>query len=1108
MIAFFGQFGILWNKVMGADMRLKYNLTFLFVCLFFWALTTNTYSDNLPVDNAGAYPDGFIENAGQWDGKVLFASKIEGLNLIVANDGIYYDYYQDKELESDDRSFRRTGRVIRMSFSGAIQALKPFGINQNKSRFNIFKSNDPDKWIRNIGSYSSVILQEVYKNIHAELLFVEGYPRYDFLVKPGGDPSAIEINFDGGNAVLNESENCIEFETPFGKVYNGKIFAYQYDGSKKTEIECRLVRKGGGYGFELGDYDRSQTLVIDPLVYSSYFGGSSTDEIRGIKSAGNGEFVVAGWTESSDFHTTPGAYDETFYRDTDIFVSKYFVRGVEGGMVFSTLLGGENFEAATALDLDEAGNIYITGSTNSEDFPLVFPISPEYNDELEVFVSKFNPDGDSLIYSSFFGGRADDKAHAMRVDRYGSVYICGETESRDFPKKTQYNPDIVGLSDIFVTKISPSGAAYEFSTIIGGSAHDRAFALDVDQEGTVYLTGETSSGDFPMKPFRTDWWGRVVDFPYDYVYNGGFDTFLIKLVGNGGQLEFSSYFGGSADDVGKAVLVDDDETVFVAGETLTESGDPQFPLSETSFDVTHNGQRDCFFAKIDKLKQSQRWGRTVTTQDLVFSGFFGGNGNDHISGMMKNPVDGMIYVYGYTNSSNFPVKGGLNGKNSGSYDGYVAKITPLGSDISYSGFYGGNGEDKIYGFDIDERHDFYFAGSTSSDNLETTPNAAQDELAGGAADGFWAKNVISSLMMNGPFGGERYCAGTSVRIGWLANNFTGTQTFTLEMMKESDGEWVVLGSDLSGNSFVWELPIDMPPGEDYYLRIVHESGIYHTIENPFSILAPPSIVNTTYEPAENELCEGSDMRLAVETEGAELTYQWKFNGIVLENETDSVLVLDDLEPEDSGDYSVYVRGRCSPAIESDPVSFVIHPTTQVTTQLKDTTVNIGNPIEICVDAEGHDLFYEWLRNGLTILESADPCLNIQSVASADSAHYQCVVYGTCGRDTTVEMLLSVLKPEGVFDNGYYNSEGLKILSLSKTIGDNTLETEIFSASDMSIQLKIINISGMNTIPTQQYRLHPGNNRIRTGSGNLSSGIYWLSVQSGVQKAVRKFIVIR
>jgi hypothetical protein len=306
---------------------------------------------------------------------------------------------------------------------------------------------------------------------------------------------------------------------------------------------------GGGFGFALGDYDKNNALVIDPLVFSSYFGGDGADEITGLQYFQNGEFVVSGWTNSTNFQTTPGVYDETFNNETDSFIAKYYIRGTSSGLIFSSIIGGSGSDVSVGLGLDPNGNIYLAGSTDSKDFPLVSPISPDYVGKLEVFISKFSPDGTQLIYSSFFGGKNDDKPHAIKVDRNGSAYISGETESRDFPVKTQYKIDRPGLSDIFVAKISQSGAAFDFSTLIGGSSYDRAFAFDIDNEGSVYLTGETSSGDFPIVPYKTGWGGNVTDFPYDYTYNGGTDCFLVKLTGSGSKLEYSGFFGGTSDDV-------------------------------------------------------------------------------------------------------------------------------------------------------------------------------------------------------------------------------------------------------------------------------------------------------------------------------------------------------------------------------------------------------------------------------------------------------------------------------------------------------------------------------------------------------------------------------
>jgi len=349
------------------------------------------------------------------------------------------------------------------------------------------------------------------------------------------------------------------------------------------------------------------------LEYSTFLGGSGFDEGLWIRVDDSGNAYVTG-RAGSGFPTTAGAYQTTFGGGSyDAFVAKLSSDG--SGLEYSTFLGGLSFDVGDGLLVEGSGNIYVTGNTRSSDFPTsVGAYNTSRNGDYDVFVTKLNPAGSGsadLIYSTFLGGSSFEFPNGgIAVDSFGNAYVSGQTASSNFPTTAgAYNNTFGGFRDVFVTKLSSDGSSLEYSTFLGGSDFDLGYGIDVDSSGNAYVTGETKSSNFPTTVGA-----------YDTTHDVGNDVFFTKLSSDGSSLDYSTFFGGSNDDNGKGIVLDDSGIVYLTG--FTRSTD--FPTTPGANDTSHNSNTDVFVMKLSGLAPLNfSWSCDDT--DLFFANNTGGS---------------------------------------------------------------------------------------------------------------------------------------------------------------------------------------------------------------------------------------------------------------------------------------------------------------------------------------------------------------------------------------------------------------------------------------------------------------------------------------------------
>jgi hypothetical protein len=386
-------------------------------------------------------------------------------------------------------------------------------------------------------------------------------------------PDGWEVT-NGLNATLNDASSDLDLD--------GLLNYQEYTlGTRPNNVDSDDdgVKDGREISVFYSDpMDDSDPEWADSLMHSSFFGGSNNDYGRSIAIDTQGSIFVTGETYSSTFPTTGGAYDTTYNSYYDCFVLKLNSAG--DTLLYSTFVGGSNYDYPTGIAV-ATGYAYVSGYTQSSDFPTESAWNSTINGGYDAFVFKLNPSGDDLVYSTYVGGSSTDYARCIAVDPAGNAFVAGETHSYNFPLVNAYQNTSHSAPDCFVFKLGTDGSSMGYSTYVGSSSNDYAYQIILDDDENAYLVGHSYTSDFPM-----------VGNSYDTTFAGNYDCVIFKM-NSVGDLTYSSYLGGSSTDYGYGIAVDSSGNIYVSG--MTYSSD--FPTAN-AYDSTHNGNYDCFISKI------------------------------------------------------------------------------------------------------------------------------------------------------------------------------------------------------------------------------------------------------------------------------------------------------------------------------------------------------------------------------------------------------------------------------------------------------------------------------------------------------------------------------
>jgi hypothetical protein len=698
----------------------------------------------------GARPLAFEQNDGQTDAQVKYMARGNGYTLfLTANDAVFSLHSSsasggrsaasrraswDTKTSSEKHPAKSDSTaVVHMQLVGGNSQAKVAASDVLSGTANYFLGNDPSKWRKNVPRYARVSYQDVYPGVDMAFHGAQRQLEFDFLVAPGANPQPIGFDFTGARNVKTDGSGNLVISSTAGDVLVHKPVAYQQQNGTRQPVDARFVLTANNrVGFELGNYDRSRELVIDPSVsyaYSTYLGGSAEDDGFGIAFDSSGNAYVTGETESPNFPTLGGVPPNTSAGSTfDVFVSKIAADG--SSLVYSTYIAGsgsgKGSDSGNAIAVDSKGDAFVAGGTESTNFPTTAgSFQPKIVSGAigNAFIFELNPAGSALTYSTYLGGSVSDVALGVAVDSTGDVYAAGKTSSTNFPLSP--TPLQAAAAGGFLAKLKPSGAGASdlvFSTYLGGSAQDFASAVALDSSANAFVTGQTS-GALSGTPLNS--------------YGGGIsDAFVIAVKADGSAFIYSAYLGGSDIDVGDGIAVDSAGNAYITGETASSNASTvPFPLLSPLQPVFGGLPFDAFVTKLNPAGA------------LVYSTYLGGNLSD-VGASIAVDGSGNAYVTGQTSSSNFPPASPTQPAfGGGTFDGFVSEVNAAGSALVFSTYLGGNGDEDTTGnfgaIAVDHSGDFiYVTGNTTSANFPTQapfPYTGGKTYGGGATDAFGVK---------------------------------------------------------------------------------------------------------------------------------------------------------------------------------------------------------------------------------------------------------------------------------------------------------------------------------------------------------------------------------
>ena len=688
-------------------------------------------------------PLSFIPNVGQADPNIN--SLVKGANHSI--------FFTPEEIIFKIESVAEP-TLVQLNFPGANPSPSLEYLAPLPGFVNFIAGTDPKEWHTNLPTYQGLVYRDLYEGIDLVYSGREGFLKSDFIVQPGADPEQIRTSYSGVEAIAVRDEYLV-LQTASGELIEAPPLVYQ-------EIDGRRVPIQASYAF----FDEANNLIseteLNPQSSSVRVGFSlgsynpafplvidpTLEYSTFLGGSGNDRGLDVALDDEGNIYLTGSTTSVDFpvqnalqgSSGEDVFVTKFFRDGTR--LFYSTYFGGSGVDSGSGIEVDSEGNVYVTGVTTSADFPTLNAIQSEFNGNPDVFVTKINSNGDAIEYSTYLGGDESESPSNIALDASENVYVAGNTLSTNFPTENALQSRFGGGVDGFVAKINGEDNTLDYSTYLGGSSNDEVLDITADDAENIYLTGTTFSTDFPIEnPFQASRGG------------GNFtnsDAFVTKLNSDGSALEYSTYLGGTDDDRGLGIAVDLEGNAYVTGSTgrIPE----QVPIAPDGLPVavfgnfpTRNPLQETFGsinANFDTDAFVTKFNSDGT--DLEYSTYLGGRETD-IGEAIATDVFGNAYVVGTTSSSlDFPLENEFQSRfGGGASDVFVTQIDSDGESLEYSTYLGGANSDSADNLVVEENGTVYIAGSTSSIDFPTE-TAFQGSL-GGLTDAFLAKIVPDGL---------------------------------------------------------------------------------------------------------------------------------------------------------------------------------------------------------------------------------------------------------------------------------------------------------------------------------------------------------------------------
>jgi hypothetical protein len=708
--------------------------------------TPNSVRNKKSVELVRSYerlPLSFEPNIGQADTRTKFLARGSGYEVFLTAGGAVLG------LHAPSRGGSIHPVTLRMELAGANPASTLFAVQRLPGKSNYLIGDRPQAWHTNIPTYRRVKQDAIYPGIDVVYYGTQRQLEYDFVVAPGADPSLIRLRMEGSDALRVNSQGDLIASVAGAEMRFKRPVAYQLIAGEQRSIAVDYVRSSARtVGFKVAEFNPKQALIIDPILS------------------------------------------------------------------YSTYLGGSNIDGANAIAVAPDNTAFIAGGTFSLDFPTAHPLQPNHGgpDDFsrDAFVAKLSADGSTLLYSTYLGGEFEDVANGIAVDTFGDAYVTGTTLSPHFPVTPgSFNPECGGdgkcgasfntggliVSNGFVTKLNPAGSAIVYSGFIGSFENVKCFGIAVDKDQIAYVTGQTeangvSSLPIPAPPAPPP--PQPPPFPitataFQPSFGGGAtDAFVLTISATGSDIQYSSYLGGSGEDVAYGIAVDSSANAYLTG--LTYSVD--FP-TRNALQGAVGGAGDAFVTKVNT--------RAAGPASLLYSTYLGGSGLDQGNGVAVDS-SGDAYVTGGTASKvstlGFTTPPGafqpdcaLDSSGVCEGDAYVAKLNPAQSgpaSLVYFTYLGGKLGDSGTGITVDPitppSGNVYVTGNTVSSDFPVTSAAFQSKFGGGNADAFVAKldSAGANLVYSSYLGGTNTDIGYGIAADTSGNAYVAGQTCSLD----------------------------------------------------------------------------------------------------------------------------------------------------------------------------------------------------------------------------------------------------------------------------------------------------------------------------------------
>ena len=716
-----------------------------------------------PLETLGRLPLAFEPNQGQWDPQVRFLARGRGYALFITPGEAVLSMDQTHPFPQGEGSNKAHSpkrpegfsklpdpkpQVVWMELEGANPKAVWKGKGRMRGTVNYFTGADASRWRTRIHPYGRLEARNVYPGVDMVYYGNAGRLEYDFVVKPGADPHHISFRFRGGKVKGVQGNGDLTIAAGDEEFSFKAPVLYQVDGSKRKAVEGRFALKGNRrVGFEVDHYDPALPLVIDPtLDYSTFLGGTGFDDqgtAIAVDTAGNS--YVTGLTESTNFPTSPGAYQSSVATTVsyNVFVTKLDPSG--GALLYSTYLGGTQNAYGKGIALDATGNAYVTGLAGGG-FPTTSgALETSFGGGQAAFVSKLNPTGTALVYSTYVGNGPTDSGNGIAVDGSGEAFITGQTAG-GFPTtsgafQTSYGG---GTTSSFAAKLNAGGTALAYSTYLGGGFYDQGSAIALDGAGNAYVTGWTESANFPTTPGA---------FQTTLLPAGGSGVtisaaFATKLNPAGTGLVYSTFLGGSQGAMGNGIAVDNAGDAYVTGQVASTD----FPTTAGAYQSYDAGGWDAFVTKFNPAGSA-----------LVYSTYLGGSTQDVGNAIAVDSV-GNAYVTGdvspglalgtgiipvltptptatpsyYATGTPTPLPTSIYPTTADAYQAsyagdeaaFVTELNASGNALVYSTFLGGSFKCGGAGIALNGPGNIYVTGISSSP-FPTTPGSYQSAFGKG-----------------------------------------------------------------------------------------------------------------------------------------------------------------------------------------------------------------------------------------------------------------------------------------------------------------------------------------------------------------------------------------